>query len=93
MNLALVSEPRASWLPADLNARLEHYAWYYEHVHGESADTKALIPEILRAFLQATVSSSRGRAPLTASHTASQFRLHPTTAPRPNRDLHQRGTG
>jgi len=53
MNLARVSGPRASWLPADLNARLDHYARHYEHVHGESVDTKALIPEILHAFLQA----------------------------------------
>ena len=40
-------------LPGGLNASLERYARYYEHVHEESADTRALIPEIIRAFLDA----------------------------------------
>ena len=40
-------------LSGDLNASIEHYAQYYEHVHGDSADTKILIPEILHAFLDA----------------------------------------
>ncbi|HVB55718.1 MAG TPA: DUF2274 domain-containing protein [Candidatus Acidoferrales bacterium] len=38
-------------LAGDLNANLECYAQYYEHVHGDTVDTRALIPEILRAFL------------------------------------------
>lgn len=40
-------------LSGDLNASLERYAQYYEHVHGDSVDTRALIPEIIRAFLDA----------------------------------------
>ena len=40
-------------LAGDLNASLERYARYYEYVHSESVDTRALIPEILRAFLDA----------------------------------------
>jgi len=40
-------------LAGDLNAALERYARYYEHVHGDAVDSKALIPEILSAFLQA----------------------------------------
>jgi hypothetical protein len=37
----------------DLNAALESYARYYEHVHGDAVDSKALIPEMLSTFLQA----------------------------------------
>ncbi len=56
MKLARISKPLRSvqirvMLGGDLNASLERYARYYENVHGESVDTKALIPEILRAFL------------------------------------------
>jgi hypothetical protein len=40
-------------LAAELNARLERYVRYYQHIHGEPVDTRALIPEILRAFLDA----------------------------------------
>jgi hypothetical protein len=40
-------------LSGDLNATLERYTCYYEHVHAEAVDTLALIPEILRAFLAA----------------------------------------
>ncbi len=32
---------------------LECYARYYEHIHGEPVDSGVLIPEILRAFLDA----------------------------------------
>ena len=58
MKLARITKPLRSvqvrvMLAGDLNAALERYARYYEHVHGDSADTKALIPEILRAFLDA----------------------------------------
>jgi len=38
-------------LADDLNAALEHYARYYEHVHGEQVEPKALIPEIVHAFI------------------------------------------
>lgn len=40
-------------LAGDLNAALETYARYYEHVHGETVEPKALIPEILQAFIDA----------------------------------------
>lgn len=58
MKLARIRKPLRSvqvrvMIAGDLNAKLERYARYYEHVHGESVDTKALIPEILRAFLDA----------------------------------------
>jgi len=58
MKLARITKPLRSvqvrvMLAGDLNASLEHYARYYEHVHGESVDTRSLIAEILRAFLDA----------------------------------------
>jgi len=58
MKLARISKPLRSVqvrvsLAGDLNAEIERYASYYEHVHGESVDSKALIPEILHAFLEA----------------------------------------
>lgn len=58
MKLARISKPLRSVqirvsLAGDLNAEIERYASYYEHVHGESVDSKALIPEILDAFLEA----------------------------------------
>ena len=58
MKLARITKPLRSvqvrvMLAGDLNASLERYARYYEHVHGESVDLRALIPEILRAFLDA----------------------------------------
>jgi len=44
MKLARISKPLRSvqvrvMLAGDLNAGLERYAQYYEHVHGESVDT------------------------------------------------------
>jgi hypothetical protein len=58
MKLARISRPLRSvqvrvMLAGDLNASLERYARYYEQVHGDSVDTRALVPEILRAFLDA----------------------------------------
>jgi hypothetical protein len=58
MKLARIAKPLRSLqvrvtLAGDLNAALESYARYYEHVHGDTVDSKALIPEILRAFLDA----------------------------------------
>lgn len=58
MKLARIARPLRSQqvrvtLAGDLNAALESYARYYEHVHGDPVDSKALIPEILSAFLQA----------------------------------------
>ncbi len=40
-------------LGGDLNVALESYARYYEHVHGEPVEPKALISEILHAFIDA----------------------------------------
>lgn len=37
----------------ELNAALENYARYYEHVHGDPVEPRALIPEMLRAFMDA----------------------------------------
>lgn len=56
MKLARITKPLRSvqvrvMLTGDLNAGLERYAQYYEHVHGDTVDTRALIPEIIRAFL------------------------------------------
>ncbi|HLW70087.1 MAG TPA: DUF2274 domain-containing protein [Candidatus Binataceae bacterium] len=58
MKLARITKPLRSvqarvMLAGDLNASLERYARYYEHIHGDSVDARALIPEILRAFLDA----------------------------------------
>jgi hypothetical protein len=58
MKLARISKPLRSVqvrvsLAGDLNAELERYASYYQHVHGEAVDSKTLIPEILHAFLEA----------------------------------------
>jgi hypothetical protein len=58
MKLARITKPPRSvqvrvMLAGDLNSGLERYARYYEHVHGDPVDTGALIPEILRAFLDA----------------------------------------
>jgi len=58
MKLTRITKPLRSvqvrvTLAGDLNAALESYARYYKHVHGDPVDSKALIPEILSAFLQA----------------------------------------
>ncbi len=58
MKLARITKPLRSvqvrvMLAGDLNATIERYVEYYAHVHGDSVDTRALIPEILRAFLDA----------------------------------------
>ncbi|MHB8383636.1 MAG: DUF2274 domain-containing protein [Candidatus Binataceae bacterium] len=58
MKLARIAKPLRSQqvrvtLAGGLNAALECYARYYEHVHGDAVESKALIPEILGAFLQA----------------------------------------
>ena len=58
MKLARITRPLRSvqvrvMLTGDLNASLERYAQFYVHVHGDSVDARALIPEILRAFLDA----------------------------------------
>jgi len=69
----------------ELNAALENYARYYEHVHGDPVEPRALIPEMLRAFMDAdrefqawSRSRSNGRqqrvgsAPLSGAATKTQ---------------------
>ena len=58
MKLARITKPLRAvqvrvMLAGDLNVRLERYLRYYQHVHGDSVDTRALISEILGAFLDA----------------------------------------
>lgn len=58
MKLARITKPLRSvqvrvMLTGDLNATLERYAQYYEHIHGDAVDARALVPEIVRAFLDA----------------------------------------
>jgi hypothetical protein len=79
MKLARIAKPLRSLqvrvtLSGDLNAALESYARYYEHVHGDAVDSKALIPEILSAFLQADrefQSWSRAGVPSQQRHTTA----------------------
>lgn len=83
MKLARITKPLRSlqvrvMLTGDLNASLERYAQYYEHVHGDSVDTRALIPEIIRAFLDAdrefqswTRSGDKTRPPRSAAPSSS----------------------
>ena len=58
MKLSRITKPPRSLqvrvtLAGEVNAALENYARYYEHVHGEPVEPKALIPEILHAFIDA----------------------------------------
>ena len=81
MKLTRITKPLLSvqvrvTLAGELNAALENYARYYEHVHGDPVEPRALVPEMLRAFLEAdrefqawSRSRSNGR------------RNHATTAP------------
>lgn len=99
MKLARITKPLRSVqvrvvLTGDLNASVERYARYYEHVHGDSVDTRALIPGILRASSRPIVNSICGPAPRTGTNRAgSRLRPQPTAAPRHRNDLHRRGTG
>lgn len=58
MKLTRITKPLPSvqvrvTLSGELNAALENYARYYEHVHGDQVEPRALIPEIMRAFIEA----------------------------------------
>ena len=58
MKLSRITKPLRSvqvrvTVAGELNAALENYARYYEHVHGEPVEPKALISEILHAFIDA----------------------------------------
>ncbi len=78
MRLARITKPLRSvqvriTLAGDLCAALDLYASYYQHVHGEAVEPKALIPEILRAFFDA----DREFQTWTRSHSGSS---HSTSA-------------
>jgi hypothetical protein len=58
MKLSRISKPLRSvqirvTLGGELDAALDNYARYYEHVHGDSVEPRALIAEMLRAFIEA----------------------------------------
>jgi len=58
MKLARITKPLRAVqvrviLNGDLNASLERYVRYYEHIHGEAVETRTLIAEVLRVFLDA----------------------------------------
>ena len=86
MKLARITKPLRSvqvrvMLVGDLNASLERYARYYEHVHGEVVDPRMLIPEILHAFLEADREFTRGRAlAVTPNRAAALVRYRPTAS-------------
>ena len=87
MKLTRITKPLRSvqlrvTVAGELNAALENYARYYEHVHGDSVEPRALIPEMLRAFLDAdrefqTWSRSRSNG---RQHAAASPALPQTTA-------------
>jgi len=57
MKLTRITKPLRSvqvrvTVTGELNAALENYARYYEHVHGDPVEPRALIPQMLRAFLE-----------------------------------------
>jgi hypothetical protein len=57
MKLTRITKPLRSaqvrvTLAGEVNAALENYARYYEHVHGDPMEPRALIPEMLRAFIE-----------------------------------------
>ncbi len=87
MKLTRITKPLRSaqvrvTLAGELNAALENYARYYEHIHGDPVEARALIPEMLRAFIDAdrefqawTHSRSNGRP-----HSAAPAPLTPAAA-------------
>lgn len=84
MKLTRITKPLRSvqlrvTVAGELNASLENYTRYYEHVHGDSVEPRALIPEMLRAFLEAdrefqawSRSRSNGRQHAAASPASPQ---------------------
>ncbi len=58
MKLTRITKPLRSvqvrvTVTGELNAALENYARYYEYVHGEPVEPRTLMPEMLRAFIEA----------------------------------------
>jgi hypothetical protein len=56
MKLSRITKPLPSvqvrvTLSGELNAALETYARYYQHVHGDQVEPRTLIPEMLRALM------------------------------------------
>jgi hypothetical protein len=91
MKLARIAKPPRTLqvrvtLAGDLNAALERYARYYEHIHGDAVDSKALIPEILRAFLDADREFqlwSRAGAPSQQRHAPTPSSTNGSTRAQP----------
>src|SRR5271154_4267197 len=86
MKLTRIAKPLRSvqvrvTLAGDLNAALESYAYYYENVHGDAVDAKALIPEILNAFLQADREFQTWSRSSANSHHRCPVRLRSTATP------------
>jgi hypothetical protein len=87
MKLTRITKPLRSiqvrvTVAGELNSALENYARYYEHVHGDSVEPRALIPEMLRAFIDADrefQAWSRSR-PNDHQHRAGAAPLPETTA-------------
>ena len=57
MKLSRITKPLRSvqvrvTVAGELNAALENYARYYEHVHGDPVEPRALIPEMVRGFIE-----------------------------------------
>jgi len=87
MKLTRITKPLRSvqvrvTVAGEVNAALENYARYYEHVHGDAVEPRALIPEMLRAFIEGdrefqawTRSRSNGR-----QHRAAAAPLPQTAA-------------
>jgi len=58
MKLSRITKPPRSvqvrvTLAGEVNAALENYARYYEHIHGDPVEPRGLIPEIVRVFIEA----------------------------------------
>ena len=83
MKLSRISKPPRSaqvrvTLDGELNAALDNYARYYEHVHGDPVEPRALIAEMLRAFIEA----DREFQAWSRSHTnGRQHRAAPVPVP------------
>ena len=88
MKLTRISKPLRSvqvrvMLAGDLNASLERYARYYEHVHGESVDTESAHSRDHCAFLDADREfQSWSRSSGSGHRRPIPLCLHSTVAPR-----------
>jgi hypothetical protein len=80
MKLSRITKPLRSaqvrvTLAGEVNAALENYARFYEHIHGDPVEPRALIPEMLRAFIDAD------REFQACSRCRSNGRQHPAASP------------